>query len=611
LKKEVLKMKKNYIKPIAVFLFMIIITFLLCVKINDSFDTLISGQVFSPTDENTVYSLSSYRWDSITSKYYFDIVVEDINQPLMLIYGFIPADIYANGKVIAHSENFNLSNFSSVTIDSSWYDKETNTLNLEFYSKDNPYNQSLYITTVNGAANALSTYYMTFAFNLGITFLMSLYGWSLYFNKRSEKYLLWFSIYTGALTLWSLGSLLLGSGWNFIKPLVSHAYGWCALLDVIICFKMFNTKLPGHFNRLLNRNGVIILLLAWALIEKTILPQTFRDYYFLFFFSIAALIYACAKRRKGAWMLLAGQTISLGMRLVISISPIMMNQISYLLRVMRYSKLFNLPFAICCMFLINHLFAEKFSESETLAKQLEQTNQVLETKVLERTSALKDQQRQRNIFMMNVFHDLRTPLFILRGCTERIKSFPQHLSSELPIMEERLDFTQHLVDDLFLMAKLEDKQVILETERVPLGNLLSKVTKACLVMSEKKDVILEYKIIDDCITWGDEFRLEQAFQNLVTNAIYYTKTGGTVCIELKFLDKMALISVTDTGVGILPEDLDKIFDRYYTVSGKEKHQSSGLGLSIAQEIIQQHNGKITVKSEIGKGTVFVMLLPII
>ncbi|KAF5055763.1 Alkaline phosphatase synthesis sensor protein PhoR [anaerobic digester metagenome] len=74
---------------------------------------------------------------------------------------------------------------------------------------------------------------------------------------------------------------------------------------------------------------------------------------------------------------------------------------------------------------------------------------------------------------------------------------------------------------------------------------------------------------------------------------------------------MAFISVTDTGVGILPEDLDKIFDRYYRVSGKDKHQSSGLGLAIAQEIIQQHNGKITVKSNIGKGTVFTLQLPVI
>jgi signal transduction histidine kinase len=603
-------MKKNYMKPIVVFIFIITVTFSLCVIINDSFGTLKSGQVFSPADENTVYSLSDYKFDSATGDYYFDVVVEDINKPLSLIYGFIPDDISVNGTVIAQSVDFNYSKFSSVTIDSSWLDEKNKSLKLDFHGKTNPYNQPVYITTVQGAANALPAYYMTLAFNLGITFLMSLYGLSLYFNKPSENYLIWFSVYTGALTLWSLGSLLLDSGFDIIGPLVSHAYGWCALLDVVICFKMFDTKLRGNLDWLLSRKGVIALLLVWAAVEM-LLPKTFRDYYFLFFFSVAALIYACAKHRKGAYMLLTGQTISLGMRLVVTVSPAMMNQVSYLLKVMRYSKLFNLPFAICCMFLINRLFAEKFSESEALAEQLEQTNQALETKVLERTRELKDQQRQRNTFMMNVFHDLRTPLFILRGCTERIKTFPEQLDNELPVMEERLDFTQHLVDDLFLMAKLEDKQVILETERVPLGRLLKKVSKACVVVSEKKDVTLKYTIIDDCVTWGDEFRLEQAFQNLITNAIYYTKPGGSVCVELKSVDDMAFISITDTGVGISPEDIEKIFDRYYRVSGKDKHQSSGLGLAIAQEIIQQHNGKINVKSSIGKGTVFSLKLPII
>jgi len=605
-------MKKNYLKPIAVFIIIVVITFLLCVKINDSFGSLKSGQVFSPSDENKVYSLTDYRWDSNTRKYYFDIVVEDIHQPVSLIYGFIPDDIYVNGSIIAHSADFNYSKFSSVLIDSSWYDKKTNTLNLEFYSKSNPYNQPVYITTVNGAANALPVYYMTFAFNLGITFLMSLYGLSLYFNKHSENYLIWFSIYTGALTLWSLISLILD--WNldrnFIQLLVSHAYGWCALLDVVICCKMFGTKLPGRFNWLLSRSGVITMLLVWAAFE-TLLPKTFRDYYFLFFFSIAALVYACAKHRKGAWMLLVGQTISLGMRLVIAISPALMTQISYLLRVMRYSKLFNLPFAICCLFLINRLFAEKFSESEALAAQLEQTNQMLDKKVADRTRALKEQQKQRNSFMMNIFHDLRTPLFILNGCTEKVKAQPQLLLKELPIMTERLDFVQHLVDDLFLMAKLEDKQVILETERVPLGELLGRVVKACRVASEEKDVIIIYKIDKDCVTWGDEYRLEQAFQNLIINAIYYTKPGGTVCVELKTCDNTALISIQDTGVGISQKDQDKIFDRYYRVSGTDKHESTGLGLSIAQEIILQHQGNITVKSDFGNGTVFTVQLPII
>jgi signal transduction histidine kinase len=451
---------------------------------------------------------------------------------------------------------------------------------------------------------------MIFAFNIGIVFIMSLYGLSLYFNKPSEDYLFWFSLYTGALTIWSLSSFLMNTKWHFISYLASHAYGWSILLDIIICFKIFKTKLPGKFDKLLSRGGVITILLVWSLLER-FMTSNFRDYYYLYFISVGAIIYACAKHRKGAWMLLVGQTISLGMRLVVAFSPLNTMQVSYWLRVMRYAKLFNTPFAICCLLLINRLFAEKFSESETLAAQLEQSNQILEIKVSERTKELKDKQKQRNTFMMNIFHDLRTPLFVLNGCVERVSSVPERIRQELPVIKDRLDFVQHLVEDLFLMAKLEDKQVILETERVPIGELLDRVIKACLVVSEKKDVFLEYNKYNDSITWGDEYRLEQAFQNLIVNAIYYTKPKGKVYVDLKSSDNMAYITIVDTGVGISPEDLDKIFDRYYRVSGTEKHQSSGLGLSIAHEIIKQHQGNITVKSELEKGTVFTVELPVI
>ncbi|MFA6782500.1 MAG: HAMP domain-containing sensor histidine kinase [Sedimentibacter sp.] len=398
--------------------------------------------------------------------------------------------------------------------------------------------------------------------------------------------------------------------WYFISYLVSHAYGWSIILEIIICFKIFKTKLPGKFDKLLSCGAIIAILLTWSLLER-FMTSTFRDYYYLFFISVGALIYACAKHRKGAWMLLVGQTVSLGMRLVVAFSPLNTMQVSYWLRVMRYSKLFNIPFAICCLLLINRLFAEKFSESETLAAQLEQSNQILEIKVSERTKELRYKQKQRNTFMMNIFHDLRTPLFVLNGCVERVISVPEKISQELPVIKDRLDFVHHLVEDLFLMAKLEDKQVILETERVPIGELLDRVIKACLVVSEKKEVFLEYNKYNDSITWGDEYRLEQAFQNLIVNAIYYTKTKGKVYVDLKSSDNMAYISIIDTGVGISPEDLDKIFDRYYRVSGTEKHKSSGLGLSIAQEIIKQHHGSITVKSEIGKGTIFTVQLPVI
>ena len=603
-------MVKKYTKPILVFIIVLTFTFFTFITINNSLSVYESGQVITISDENQIYSLVGYRKDSNTGKYYFDIVVEDTNKQLSLIYGFIPNDINVNGNTLIHSASYNSSKFHSVTIDSRLFDMQTNSVTLEFNSKNNPYNQPVYLTTANGAQRGISVYDTIFAFNIGMTFLMLLYGVSLYYNKPSEKYLLWFSLYTGALTLWSIGSLLLNTNSFLIKHLVSHAYGWSVLLDIIICIKIFKTKLPGRLDKVLRGASVAGILFTWALIE-TFMPNTFRDYSYLFLLSIGALIYACAKHKKGAWMLLLGQTISLGMRLVVTFSPVNTMQVGYWLRVMRYSKSFNIPFAICCLLLINRLFAEKFSESEALATQLEQSNQMLEVKVSERTKELKDQQKQRNTFMMNIFHDLRTPLFVLNGSMERVNSAPEKINQELPVIMERLDFTQHLVEDLFLMAKFEDNQVILETERVPLGELLDRVIKACLLVSEKKEVLLEYRKYNECITWGDEYRLEQAFQNLIVNAIYYTKPKGKVYVELKSIDNMAYVSITDTGVGISDEDLDKIFDRYYRVSGAEKHQSTGLGLSIAQEIIKQHQGSISVKSELGKGTLFTVKLPIL
>ncbi len=603
-------MIKEYTKPLLVFIIVLAITFFAFITINNNLSVYESGQLFTTSDENEIYSLVGYKKDSNTGKYFFDIVVEDTNLQLSLIYGYMPNDVKINGDILIHSASYNSSKFHSVAIDSKFFDMKTNSVTLEFNSKNNPYNQPVYLTTANGAQRGISTYDTIFAFNIGITFLMLLYGASLYYTKPSEKYLLWFSLYTGALTLWSIGSLLLDTNSLLIKHLVSHAYGWSALLDIIICIKIFKTKLPGSLDKLLNGGGVAVILFTWAIIE-TFMTNTFRDYSYLFLFSIGALIYACAKHKKGAWMLLLGQTMSLGMRLVVTFSPVNTMQVGYWLRVMRYSKSFNIPFALCCLLLINRLFAEKFSESEALATQLEQSNQMLEIKVLERTKELKNQQKQRNTFMMNIFHDLRTPLFVLNGCIERVNSNPERINQELPVIMERLDFTQHLVEDLFLMAKFEDNQVIFETERVPLGELLDRVINACLLVSEKKEVYLEYNKYNECITWGDEYRLEQAFQNLIVNAIYYTKPKGKVYVNLKSVDNMAYVSITDTGVGISEKDLDKIFDRYYRVSGTEKHRSTGLGLSIAQEIIKQHQGSITVKSHLGEGTIFTVQIPVI
>ena len=595
-------MKKDYFKPILVFLLISSLTFFIGLKINNSFGVLKNGDTFSSMGENNIYSFTNYQWDSKTNTYYFDLVRKNENQQLELIYGKLPSDVLINGTVLKENPFF-----SRLLLSPDWFINNKTTV--VFDTSINPYNTPIYVTTTSSAETAISSFNMVFAFSLGITLLMSIYGLSLYHRKQTEKYLLWFAIYTGALTLWSVLPLFVGTGINFLRY---YAFAWCVILDIVICFKMFDFKLPGRFNILLSIRGVVAVLVLWSFLE-TIFPKLHNEIYVysLFLLSIGVLIHACVNRRKGAWLLISGHALSLGLRMVIPLSSLSSSSVSYPLRALQFSKFFNIPFAFCCMLLINHIFAEKFVEAEILAKELEQINYNLDKKVLEGKQALQEQMTRRHSLMMNIFHDLRTPLFVMQGCTQKITKQPELLDTELPIIRERLDFTKHLVEDLFLMAKLEDKQVILETDRVPITDLINNVISACSIEGESKNIYIKAELNCDCITWGDEYRLKQAFQNLLLNAIYYTKPDGKVYVSLKKEINTAIISFTDTGIGISPQNIEKIFDRYYRISGKEKHQSTGLGLSIAQEIIQQHQGKISVDSQLGFGTTFTVHLPII
>lgn len=600
-------MNHNYIKPVSIFFITVITTYFLCFQINIRNNVFESGQTFSPENRYDLYSISSYNWDEDTSCYYFKIATKDDYNDIALVYGAINGFLHVNAEVATQPVSF--SKFSHISL-STFAPENSNTVTVSVYSKKNSNNLPIYITTVDGATRAVTMYNLIFAFCLGITFLMSMYGLSLYINKKSEKYLAWFSVYAGALTLWSLSSIFLDLDLKFFQPFFSYSYGWCAFLDIVICFKMFDIELPSPFNFILKVRGVALVLITWAIIE-TVYEPPFKDYSYIFFISIAVLIYSCAKNKRGALLLLVGHSISMGMRLTIALSPFKMTSVSYILMIMRYSKLFNLPFAICCMFMINKLFSDKFKEAEVLASKLENANKILEIKVSERTQELREQHKQKNIFMTNVFHDLRTPVFILEGCIKKIKHHPATASKEIPIAEDRLAFIRHLIDDLFLLAKFEDKQVILETERVPLDTILNKIISACILISTKKNIILNSTITCSCTTWGDEYRLEQAFQNIIVNAIYYTKPGGNINIGMIKENNNAFITIKDTGVGISEEDLDKLFSRYYRVSGKNKHESTGLGLSIAYEIINCHGGSIKAKSTVGTGTEFTVQLPLI
>ena len=271
---------------------------------------------------------------------------------------------------------------------------------------------------------------------------------------------------------------------------------------------------------------------------------------------------------------------------------------------LRCSRLYDLPFAIGCMVFVCRRFALLFDRTEQLARELD-------ARVAERTKELTAETEARKSMMLNIFHDLRSPLFAVSGGLETLESAPEALPALLPALRQRIEFLRRLTEDLFLAAKLEQKQILLNEDRAALNEEAAAVCAACQSEADQKGVELHVSADTPLPVWGDSVRLQQIIQNLVTNAIHYTPAGGSIHVDCRAEGETACVSVQDTGCGIAPEDQSAVFDRYFHTTADKKHDSTGLGLTIAQELAHLHHGEITLQSEVGKGSIFTLRLPLL
>jgi signal transduction histidine kinase/uncharacterized membrane protein YiaA len=239
---------------------------------------------------------------------------------------------------------------------------------------------------------------------------------------------------------------------------------------------------------------------------------------------------------------------------------------------LRCARLYDLPFAIGCMVFVCRRFALLFDRTEQLARELD-------ARVAERTKELTAETEARPAL--------------------------------LPALRQRIEFLRRLTEDLFLAAKLEQKQILLNEDRAALNEEAAVVCAACRSEADKKGVELHLSADTPLPVWGDSVRLQQIIQNLVTNAIHYTPAGGSIHVDCRAEDETACVSVQDTGCGIAPEDQSAVFDRYFHTTADKKHDSTGLGLTIAQELAHLHHGEIILQSEVGKGSMFTLRLPLL
>lgn len=218
--------------------------------------------------------------------------------------------------------------------------------------------------------------------------------------------------------------------------------------------------------------------------------------------------------------------------------------------------------------------------------------------------------RTQQRLLADVSHELRTPLTTIRGNVDLMRRMGELDPETLDVIQEETTRMTRLVGDLLLLARADSGGLPLQRDPVALDDVLFEVYRQVRLLEKPVDIQLAE--VDQVMVLGDSDRLKQLVLNLVENAVKYTQPGGEVCLRLSKRTGWAHLEISDTGIGIPPEDLPHIFDRFYRVEkARSRAQGgSGLGLSIAKWIAQAHGGGIRVKSQVGEGTTFTITLPL-
>jgi signal transduction histidine kinase len=231
--------------------------------------------------------------------------------------------------------------------------------------------------------------------------------------------------------------------------------------------------------------------------------------------------------------------------------------------------------------------------------------------VNELADSLEKQENLRKTMAADVSHELRTPLASLQSSLEAmIDGIWKPSNERLESCHEEILRINRLVGDLEKLERAEAENTILNNSVFDVSNLISHILNNFETDFYKKGVILNFTGKSEIIR-ADRDKISQVIINLVSNALKYTPKGGRVDIEVKGTERSVELVVSDSGNGISPEDLLYIFERFYRADKSRNRLTggSGLGLTITRAIVEAHKGKISVTSELNKGTIFTVSLP--
>lgn len=231
----------------------------------------------------------------------------------------------------------------------------------------------------------------------------------------------------------------------------------------------------------------------------------------------------------------------------------------------------------------------------------------------QKNDRLRELDRLKSNFLSMVSHELRTPLTTIQGyisflMTEKSGAINRAQRECLQISGESADLLNRLIEDLLDLSKIESGAFKVNLTAVNMANIIDKAVLARQLFADKQGVTLENNMPGGLpAIQADEERIFQVITNILENSIKFSQKGGKVAITASIrTDGKVLFCISDTGIGIPPDKIDKVFDKFYQVdsSRKRKYGGCGLGLAISKSIIGMHNGMIWVESDVGVGSKF-------
>lgn len=235
----------------------------------------------------------------------------------------------------------------------------------------------------------------------------------------------------------------------------------------------------------------------------------------------------------------------------------------------------------------------------------------------------REMDRLKSRFFANISHEFRTPLTLILGPVEKMlsKTKGTEFKNDLKLIRRNARRLFNLINQLLDLSKLEANKMIVKASQYNIVSFIKGMVMSFISLAERKDILLKINSQEtDIPVYFDRDMMNKIICNIVSNAFKFTERSGSIQVDIRRKpanendsgNEYVEITIRDTGIGIPPERLDKIFDRFYQVdsSHTREREGTGIGLSLTKELVELHKGEISVSSEAGKGTKFTLLFPL-